>query len=172
MPRQTNTTRPAFTLVEVLMVVAILGIAGLVVVPRLLADGDMQLQAACRMVISDLLIAQNEAIARQEPVRVIFDSNLNQYRVVDDEGNLLYTRMKAGTPGTGNYIMDFSTDDRFSGSQITAADFTSNNWIEFDDLGSPNSGGSVDLVSGRFHYRIQVAPITGKITIEEIADGG
>jgi len=162
--------RAGFTLVEVLMVVAILGIAGIIVVPRLMSDGDMQLQAASRMVISDLLIAQNEAIAQQKPIRVMFDANLNRYRLTDDSGNLIYTRMKPGDGSTGNYIMDFSTDDRFAGTTIQSPNFASRSWVEFDDLGSPDTGGTVDLVSGTFRYRIRITPITGRITVEEVVN--
>ena len=47
----------AYTLIEVLIVVVIIGIAGAVVVPQLLAGNSMDAQAAARMVIADIVYA-------------------------------------------------------------------------------------------------------------------
>ena len=66
-----------FTLVEVLIVVVIIGIVGAIVVPQILTAGTLGVQAAARMVIADLQFAQNDAIARQAPRRVVFEGGNN-----------------------------------------------------------------------------------------------
>ena len=154
-----------FTLVEVLIVVAIIGIAGAVVVPQMLRSGTLTAQAAGRMIIADLLFAQNEAMARQEPRRLVFDQGNNRYRLTDDSNNTLGVRWKAGGAGAANYVVDLANDARFRGVALDAVDFGGEAFIEYDDLGAPTSGGSVELVGPNVRYRISVTPFTGRVTI-------
>ena len=155
-----------FTLVEILVVVIILGIAASVVVPQLLNAGTMTIQAAARMIISDTLFAQNEAIARQSPRKVVFDVPNNAYRLTDNNDVMLSVNWKAG-----NYIMDFDSDNRFAGVQIQAVDFGGSNSVTFDELGAPSSGGTVDLTAGDTSYRVTVRPFTGRVTVAPLAGG-
>ena len=67
-----------FTLVEMLIVVVIVGIAGAIVVPHMLWGSQFGLQAATRMVIADLVYAQNEAVAHQTVCRVVFNGANNE----------------------------------------------------------------------------------------------
>ena len=73
----------AFTLVEILIVVVIMGIAGALVVPQLSNAGQMTIQAAARMAIADVLYAQGEAVARQSVYKVVFDVDGNSYQLTD-----------------------------------------------------------------------------------------
>lgn len=161
-----------FTLVEVLMVVAIIGIAGVVVVPQMLRTGSLTIQAAGRVVIADLLYAQNEAIARQAPRRVIFNPESNSYRLADSQDQTLAVAWREGGSTTQNYAVNFATDPRFAGVRLGDVAFSGSQTIEFDVLGSPNSGGAIDLVTGDTRYRISVAPITGRVTIAPVVDTG
>lgn len=156
----------AFTLVEVLVVVAIIGIAGAIVVPQMIKSGTLTVQAAGRSVIADLLYAQNEAIARQSARRVVFEPSLNQYKLTDGDGNVLSATWKGA--GTANYVVNFSNDSRFAGVRIENPSFGSQPYIEFDDMGSPTQGGSVDLVFSNVRYRTSVAPFTGRVTITQV----
>ncbi|MEX2216450.1 MAG: prepilin-type N-terminal cleavage/methylation domain-containing protein [Phycisphaeraceae bacterium] len=158
----------AFTLIEVLVVVAIVGIAGAIVVPSMISAGTMGVQAAGRMIISDLLIAQNDAVARQRPRRVVFDQDNERYWLTDETGTMIGVNWKRGDATAGNYILDFRTDDRFQGVVIENVDFGGDQTIEFDALGGPDSGGSVDVVFKQFRYRINVATMTGRVTIAPV----
>ena len=51
---------------------------------------------------------------------------------------------------------------------IENANFGGSTALEFDDMGAPISGGSVDLVFDQTRYRITVAPFTGKVTIDPV----
>lgn len=157
--------RHAFTLIEVLIVVAIIGIAGLVVVPQMLRAGTMQAQAAGRIVISEILIAQNEAMARQAVRQVIFEVDQNRYRLADSQGQTLVANWKSGA----QYVTDFSQDARFQGVRLTRADFGGQPVLEFDDMGAPVSGGTVELEAPEARYRINVSPFTGRLTIEQVS---
>lgn len=154
----------AYTLIEVLIVVVILGIAAAIVVPAMLQPGTLSIQAAARMVISDLLYAQNEAIAAQAPHRVVFEPQLNRYRLTDASGQTIQSSWKGGT-----YLVDLNRDSRFRGVRLVAADFDGSGTVEFDALGSPSTGGWIDLEAGPVRYRISVAPITGRVSLQQVA---
>lgn len=151
----------AFTLVEVLVVVMIMGIAAALVVPQLLNAGSMTIQAASRMVMSDVLYAQNEAIARQTERRVVFDVDNNSYAVADDSGTTLSVPwMPSG------YAIDFDADKRFAGVTLTAVDFGGTSTLAFDELGAPTAGGTIELSANTNQYRITVSAFTGRVTVE------
>src|SRR5688572_19841937 len=75
--------RRGFTLVEILMVVVILGIASAVIVPQIGTRSDLKARAAARIVVADLIYAQNMAIASQKWHYVKFDTTNNRYSVLD-----------------------------------------------------------------------------------------
>lgn len=159
--------RCAFTLIEVLIVVAIVGIAGAVVVPQMLATGTLGIQAAARSVIADALYAQSDAVAAQEVRRVVFDPANDSYELTDADGNRLEVRWRTG--GDEGYAVNFQHDTRFRGVRIVSAQFGSDDEpvLEFDELGAPTSGGSVVLAFEDTSYRVSVAPFTGRVTVAE-----
>lgn len=166
--------RSAYTLVEVLIVVAIIGIAGAIIVPNMLTAGTLGIQAAARMVIADILIAQNEAIAQQATRKVIFDSGNNNYRLTDGANATIAAPWRVGNVAA-NYMVDFDTDQRFGGVRIENVNFGGASELVFDALGAPLAGGQLELsyVGGgeNRRFRIQVGEFTGKVTVQEI-DGG
>jgi prepilin-type N-terminal cleavage/methylation domain-containing protein len=161
----------AFTLVEVLVVVAVIAIAGAIVVPSITQTGSMGVQAAGRMVIADMLFAQNDAIAKQKSRKVVYDAAANSYKLTALDGTVLGVNWKSGEASTGNYIIDFKNDDRFRGVKIEDPSFGNDSELVFDALGAPDSGGSVDVVFGTFRYRVTVTPMTGRVTIAPVNGG-
>ncbi len=166
MPIKTTPKRAGYTLVEVLIVVTIIGIASAVVVPHMLAAGTLGVQAAARIIVSDILYAQNDAIAQQRIRRVIFDPANESYMLQDENGAILTARWKGGT--ANNYSTDFTTDDRFQGVVIVSADFSGVSTLEFDALGGPLNGGTVVIDFQGSRYRVTVASFTGRVTVEQI----
>lgn len=155
-----------YTLVEVLIIVAILGIAAAIVVPQMLAAGTLGVQAAARIIIADILFAQNDAIAQQRTRKVVFDPANESYSLVDENDAVISARWKGG--GDNNYIVDFTTDSRFQGVVIVSADFggATPQTLEFDDLGGPLNGGTVEIEYQGERYRVTVASFTGRVTVE------
>jgi prepilin-type N-terminal cleavage/methylation domain-containing protein len=168
MPRQSTLcrSRRGYTLVEVLLVVTILGIVSAMVVPSMLTAGSMGVQAAARIIVADLLYAQNEAVAQQANRSVTFDLANNRYQLTDETGTVLTESWISGT--AENYVVDFSRDSRFQGVSLLEVDFDGGNTIAFDDLGGPSTGGSVTLQYQRQKYRIDVASFTGRITVTKL----
>ena len=151
---------PGVTLIEVLIVVSILGLAASIVVPTLVKPGQLTIQAASRLVISDLLTAQNEAVGEAAKRRIDFDLAGNGYKLTDESGaTVALPWMKQG------YSVKFGKDGRFDGVSIKSADFGGNDWVEFDELGGTTTGGTVELNAQGYRYIITVRPFTGRITV-------
>jgi type II secretory pathway pseudopilin PulG len=164
-----NSTRrtPGYTLVEVLIIVAILGIAASIIVPQMLAAGTLGVQAAARIIISDILFAQNDAIAQQRNRKVVFDPASESYSLTDENNAILSANWKGGT--TNNYTVDFIADSRFQGVVIVSANFgggATPQTLEFDALGGPLNGGTVEIEFQGRRYRITVASFTGRVTVD------
>lgn len=157
--------RRAYTLVEVLVVVTILGIVSAVVVPQMLQAGTLGVQAAARMIIADLLFAQNDAVAKQRPRRVIFEQAENRYRVTDEQGETLTHDWRGGD---SKYEVDFDGDRRFAGIRLVEVEFDDDGALEFDEMGSPSTGGHVILEYNDERFRIDVASFTGRVTVEKL----
>ncbi len=75
--------RAGFTLVEILTVVLILGIASAIIAPQIGSRDDLKARAAARVLVSDLIYAQNLAIAQQKRIYVRFDPDAENYRLMD-----------------------------------------------------------------------------------------
>jgi prepilin-type N-terminal cleavage/methylation domain-containing protein len=164
--------QPGYTLIEVLITVTVIGIASAIVVPAMMRGGELGLQAASRMVIADLLFAQNDAIAYQSPRRVVFDIDGNAYRlesgVVAADGTIAWSLLHAPWQGGsgGNYVVDFDTDRRFEGVVLIEADFDDAPSVAYDELGGPSAGGFVRLRFDDQTYRIDLATFTGRVSVE------
>lgn len=164
-----------YTLIEVLIVVTIMGFAAAIIVPNMLQGGSLGVQAGARMIIADLLFAQNEAMAQQSTRRMVFDTDNNSYRVEKyDSGASAWVLEYNPSAGMGNnqqnYEIDFEEDGRFKGIEIVTADFNGSDTVEFDDLGNPSSGGSIELRFEDHRYEITVAPFTGRVTVARVTD--
>ena len=165
--------RGGYTLVEVLIVVVIVGIAGVVIVPGMLRSGTMGIQAATRSVVADLLYAQNQAIAHQRPFGVQFDTGNDGYRVIDEDGQTIQGSWRMGG-GDESFAVSFRHDRRFQGVELVQATFTGDpgKTVWFDPMGVPSGvpsdGGAVVLEFEQTRYRVLVAPFTGRVSVEHI----
>jgi prepilin-type N-terminal cleavage/methylation domain-containing protein len=87
--------RAGFTLVEILAVVVILGIASAIIIPQMGTRDDMRAAAAARTVIADLIYAQNLAISTGQTIWVRFDVAGNKYSLVTNPSS---AKAKFGDP--------------------------------------------------------------------------
>src|SRR3954463_12559475 len=79
----------AFTLVEILVVVIILGIAGAIIVPNLGTRDDLKAAAAARVIMADMIYTQNLAITNQGNRYMTFDVVAQKYSVIDNTGAVI-----------------------------------------------------------------------------------
>lgn len=160
--RRKNRQTEAFTLIELLVVLVVLAIAAAVVVPSLDSSG-FQAVSAARMVATDLQYAQNAAITTQRLVTVTFNTAANSYSLSNASGPLIHPMNKNA------YRIDFGSQSGFGQLDIVSASFGGGALVTFDELGAPDNGGSVTLQAGTSVYVINLAGVTGRVTV---AGGG
>ena len=180
---QSRWTGHGYTLIEILVVVTILGIAGMLVLPALGQTDILRVQGAVRTIVADITFAQSDALAYQEQRAVVFDTAENLYILVevidatiDAENNAIYDPRGPDQ----RYVVDFD-NPKWGGMQLTAPDFGGQQVLIFDELGGPiiapgsdepGTGGTVDIIGSHSRIRIFVAPFTGHVTVAEVALDG
>src|SRR4029078_5802692 len=98
----------AFTLIEILMVVVILGIASAIMIPHLGSRDDLRAAAATRVVMADLTYAQNRAIAQQKKHYVRFDGQ--RYSVCDSNALVPIQHPLKPAQSNGQYVITFGAN--------------------------------------------------------------
>ena len=174
-----------FTLVEILTVLVIIGIASAVVIPQLSTRDDLRAAAAARIMVADLIYAQNVAIAKQQTVYVRFDTTNKNYKlltVASSGGDTVMSHPMTQQP----YVQTFGASSRgmetvsidsvdFDGVDTTISnEFT----IAFDEMGAPYAfcydvnnlsdlkNGQVVIKAGSFTTTLSVQPYTGEILVQ------
>jgi prepilin-type N-terminal cleavage/methylation domain-containing protein len=131
-------THRAFTLVEVLTVMVLLGIAAACIVPQLGTRNDLDAAAAARCVMADLLYAQNRAISTQKKHFVEFSSSGYSILTQDSDTTPLYTIINPTTQNS--YVVMLGAGSTiFPNVILSAANFdgSPSMTIQFDSLGAP-----------------------------------
>lgn len=160
-----------FTMIEMIIVVVIIGIAALIAMPMLSSAADMQVRSAANRIAADLDYAKSMAITHQTTYSVVFDTVNESYEIQDNTGTVI----KNPVQPTQDYRVDFGTDRNLNRVNIATAVFNSplNKTVTFDYLGCPYAGslylnaGQVTLRddTGTFEININIEPMTGYVTI-------
>src|SRR5690349_18226209 len=79
-----STRTSGFTLVEILMVITILGVAAAIVLPQVGSRDDLRTASMARAVMADLAYVQSRSVSMQRRHYVRFDVDANTYEVLDD----------------------------------------------------------------------------------------
>ena len=179
-PPNARTTSRAFTLVEILVVVLILGIAAAVIVPSMGSRDDLKAAAAARMIMADLIYAQNRAITTQQRHYVVFNTTTPQnYRVSlspTDGSSIQHPVSK------NPYIMRVGPGGSSGLNEVTmsAVSFEGKTTLAFDELGVPyfydpganattatsaSGGSAVQVRCGTHTLTILIEPYTGEIKV-------
>lgn len=179
-PSTRGVTRHGYTLVEMLLIVLILGIAGAMVIPHTGQAQVLRIQASVRTLVADITYAQTDALAYQQPRAIIFDEDTNTYTVaevtVSSGGDVTYTPLFFADAQSGQHVIDFSSG-RFGGATLRAPDFDGDAVLIFDEIGAPiqEAGsndaatlGSVYIEGPMSVFRIDVLPYTGQVRVEEV----
>ncbi|GIW76221.1 MAG: hypothetical protein KatS3mg104_1284 [Phycisphaerae bacterium] len=169
--------RRAFTLVEILMVVLILGIIGALIIPQIGQRDDIKLGSAARVMIADLSYAQSQSITSRKRCFVFFGSDQYQLKTRPAPGQPLQDLPHPVQPG--NYVTTFHTGP-LSGVSIIEADINGLDALSFDEMGSPlaydaNADTSqvisvparIRMQSGSQILTILIEPYTGQMSVLE-----
>jgi type II secretory pathway pseudopilin PulG len=173
-----------------MVVLAMLVIVATITIPHAASGAGPSGQAAARTLVSDLLSAQMDAVAAQEYRRVHFFDDGRGWCVLVlpsnalgdpfDQATAVYMADEVESQGQGQFaITDFQQDGRFRNVSIAAASFDGDSReVTFDPSGgivasdgSPGLGGTVQIDSGQTSWEVQVAPLTGHITVSEVTGG-
>jgi len=167
-------------LVEILVVVTIIGICAAIIVPQIGSRDDLRAAAAARVVMADIMFAQNRAIATQSYRFVTFAPASSQYSLLEKLSPLTYTT----NPVTkSNWTVTFGTPTSggLSNAHLTSASFDGGLVLAFDSLGAPYSIDSVtnqpvaltsagtvvvDSASLQNPITISIEPDTGEVSAQ------
>ncbi|TKJ35211.1 MAG: hypothetical protein CEE38_15390 [Planctomycetes bacterium B3_Pla] len=153
--------RSGFTIVELIIVVMIIAIAALVAIPMMSSAASVQIRSASNMIAGDLEYARSMAISRGQKYSMVFDPGVESYKIVDEAGIVIKHPVKTSF----DYIVDFKNDGRLNKVDIANANFNATTSVQFDCLGSPDSGGTVGLQAGTTTVTITVEHVTGYVSI-------
>jgi len=158
-----------FTLVELLIVIAIIAIAALTAIPMMSSAASVQIRSAANMLTADLEYAKSISISKGQNYSVVFDKDTESYRIEDQDSTVIPHPVKKGF----NYVIDFQNDGRLNKVDIVDADFDGTSEVKFDYLGSPYNGsdtplnsGVISLQAGGTTTTVRVEAVTGFISIE------
>lgn len=156
--RRFCTPRRAYTLVEMLIVVAILGLAAAIVIPTMASATYLRMQGSLRTLVSDLSIAQSDAIAFQRRRAVVFNARVTTNSgAVNDPGVYQIREVTPSGVDPGGLIVERNIGvAQFGDAEFLTASFTvpgsgqalaaPNLWrdstngtfvLTFDELGTP-----------------------------------
>ncbi len=172
--KKQTTFAGGFTLIEIIIVVIIIGIAALMAVPMFSGAADMQVRAAANRIAADLDYAKGLAVTHQKGYSVVFDPANESYDIRETATNTVI-----GHPvHPGQYVIDFSSDNNFNRVNIATVVFNSpaTQTVTFDYLGSPYAemttdpanalnNGAITLQADTFTMNVNIEPMTGYVTI-------
>ena len=163
-----------FTLVEAIMVTAVLAVLGAVAVPSFLKwMPDIRLKGAAGDIKSDIQLAKQKAIRENGNIALLFDVADNRYTIFVDNG------AGGDTTNVRNWIRDGAEEVIRSialpGNVVMyAAAFSGGAArFRFDGRGLPNGlGGKVRLRNDNNKCRALVISMLGRIREQISTDGG
>lgn len=163
-------TARAFTLVELLIVVTVLGIATAMIIPSMGSVGVLRVQAAVRTIVADITQVQSEALAYQQGRAIVFNTELNSWSVIEVNGGSL-------NPETDTLWTTQIKGSDFGDSRIASCDFDGDSTLIFDEMGAPVAApqsttaaatGNLVVTGSGQSFRITVEAYTGKVVVSSI----
>ena len=153
-----RTARRAFSLVELVIVMSILGIAAAIAVPRFVsAQQRYQALATANRVVADLALARADARQTSTSRKVYFDTAVESLTMPGVEPVI------GGVDAvskTGDYQVLFDREPYHA--DLVKADFGGDAVVVFDGFGRPDSGGTLVVQSGGTEVTVTLDPETGE----------
>jgi prepilin-type N-terminal cleavage/methylation domain-containing protein len=172
-----------FTLLEILLVAAVLGIMALAVIPSVQPYKEQRLDVAAREVAAAIRFARDEALRTGTRHGVIVNAGSQRLQVFWVDTSALPPRIFDVRDPLDKklYDLQFATDPVLSGVKVTAASFyyrgriNPTDFVGFNKWGTPKyrdagtirllRDGEIKLGSGDAERVIKIFPITGRVTV-------
>lgn len=142
--------KSAFTLVEAILTIAIMGILAVVVLPHFVKAGFIEgltLRSAASQIASDIRYTRRLAIANSGQYTIRFNLNSNEYSIISPTNQTIETKK-------------IPSDITCSGTDQ----------FDFYPLGNCSyNGGGLFISIGTTQYKIVAEPPTGAVVIEKIS---
>jgi prepilin-type N-terminal cleavage/methylation domain-containing protein len=161
----------AYTLVELLIVVTVLGIAGAMVIPTFSSTEVLRIQATVRTIVGDINYAQSDALARQQQRAIVFDVEENRYSILEVHGAEL-------RPNTDTIrLVNLSNQTNHRSSKLEAVNFNGTPVLVFDEMGgpvevpgssTPSAGGTIIISGSGSEFEIRVEAYTGRVSVRRL----
>jgi hypothetical protein len=161
--------------------VLILGIASALVIPNLTMRDDLYCNAAARIVMADLIYAQNQAIVTQSVTYATFNTSAQTYSLLSvspSTNPLVYLQDPVAL---ANYTRTFNStaQSQLQNATMSSVNFDGNTTLAFDELGQPLSwsastrttaplvnSGSIMIQSGTYSITVSIEPYTANLTAQ------
>ncbi|MHC4985372.1 MAG: prepilin-type N-terminal cleavage/methylation domain-containing protein [Planctomycetota bacterium] len=148
--------REGFTLLELVLVLAIVGVLAAIAAPRLAASSAVhRAESAAWRVKMDL------ALARHLAKTSCADQSIGFAVATDD-----YTLPGVADANDTSGIYTVQLDDRPYDATIVSADFNSSTTVTFDGYGNPSSGGSVVIQAGHVTKTVVLDADSGEAAVQ------
>ena len=160
-------TARAYTLIELLIVILVLGIAAALIVPSMGGTGSLRVQAAVRTIVADLTETQSDALAFQKGRAIVFDPDTNSYSMVDVNG----AELDVENDLIRRTVIQGA---EFGDARIASVDCDDDTTLVYDEMGSPvqEPMGSDPAANGKIvvqgsgqEFTITIEAYTGRITV-------
>lgn len=134
--------RTAFTLIELLAVIVIVGIISATAVPAITSLGNTQRSAAVQQLIRDLTFARQHAQGTGTTVWVVFSIDSQQWQLLREDPNNP-GRVNAApmmNPATGSAYKTMLDTGSFASASLAVVNFGGGQEVGFDWMGKPLIG--------------------------------
>ena len=174
--RNHRLSRLAFTLVEILAVVVILGIAAAIILPQMGNRDDLRCASMARGLMSDLVFAQSRAVSTQTRHYVRFDLANGRYELLEQMSPERFVTHPINRTAF-RVPVGAAREDELSQVVFDSVSFDTHPVLMFDELGTPHSfnpdslssspmvAGSIGLRAPGYTLTITVEPYSGELKI-------
>ena len=154
---QPDRIRRAFTIIEVLMVVFIIGVISTLAVPRYSNFvAQHRAESAARRIAADIALIRRHARLTSTNQTIQFDVSTNAYVV---------SGMSSLDNPAGFYAVSLADEPYDASISSITLDSNNNGTVTFDGYGVPDTGGSIVIGVGVYSRTIQIDAATGRTTI-------
>jgi len=166
-----RSARTGYTLIEVLIVVTVLGIAAALSVPAFNQTGVFQVQSSLRTIVSEITELQSDALATQQARAIVFNTSNNSYTMCRVPG----TSVDPTVDGISTTVIGGAV---YGNALIRNVNFNNSQTLIFDELGAPVTAagsntpaadGSLEVIGSGQTFRITVQGYTGRVIVTKTA---